>query len=131
MSEPVVDETLYYFGCWAGVGHYLRLPNGRDPGYAGPFRDFDLDGYYAPRTEDHPKWKADPSQRRQYQDETLAALYHIDGWTLLAMWDRSVDMRHGSNCVFLKQGMWSHEDMWFQIKMIYPSIYARLKAAPK
>jgi hypothetical protein len=38
------------------------------------------------------------------QRERRARLHHIDGWTVVAWWDRSVDQRRGSNSALLMRG---------------------------
>ena len=117
---------LYYYGCWDLPGHFWHDPSGKvfyDG--VGPFGVW-VDGYFPPATSarynaadlDHP-----------YQDERLAALYHTRGWTVLSMWDRSVDSRYACNATFVREGTLSHEEMWHEVQRQYPQIFSRLKAA--
>jgi hypothetical protein len=125
-QEQPKDYTLYYFGCWDQAGHYWFRPDGSGPRGVGPFGDW-LDGYYPPATGG----RHHDSVSHPYQDETLAALFHTRGWTVLSMWDRSVDSRYACNATFVKEGKFTHDEMWEFVKLSYPQIYARLKAAPK
>jgi hypothetical protein len=61
----------------------------------------------------------------------VTALHFVHGWTLLAMWDRSMDTRPGSNAVFLMPGTWTEAQMWDEARRQYPHIVKRLTAAPK
>ncbi len=106
-------STLYYFGCWNQAGHYLHAPGGEWVDKAGPF-DYHIDGCFPPKRE----------------DVTIAALIHTKGWTILAMWDRSVDSRPGSNANFLMEGTHDTAAMWALARQHYPQIVARLKSAP-
>jgi hypothetical protein len=116
---------MYFFGCWNGhVGHYLHDENGtrlysRDHLLL-PDR---LDGLWAPGA----KGRRYP-QSTQPQDETQVALHHVDGWTLLAMWDRSVDTRAGSNAVFIARGQRTADEMWAEALRAFPTIVPRLRA---
>ena len=87
-------ETSAYFGCWNEAGHNLRLVTGRnmhgrpgDKDYPLPFSAGQLDTVFTPRGVG--------------EDQTKTELTYVHGWTVLAMWDRSVDTRPGSNCAFL------------------------------
>jgi len=127
-----VGVPVYYFGCWNRAGHYLHEPGGstvfRES--VGPFTggmpsgdQLPLDGTFAPG----PRSRA----RGDIEDETAVALTHIRGWTVLAMWDRSVDARSACNAAFIAEGLKTMDDMWTLARQHYPQIVARLKAAPK
>lgn len=110
-------EALYYFGCWDSFGHFLHAPDGRRLWHgAGPFHN-DLDSEYAPKGG--------------VQNEYVSEITHKGGWTVLAMWDRSFDTRPGSNAAFVAEGTHTSEDMWNAARQFFPTITARLKAAPK
>jgi hypothetical protein len=115
-------DMMYYFGCWDEAGHYLFSPDGHSMSrimaerYGIPFRTELLDGLFAPRYVK--------------EDDTKTQLIYVHGWTFLAMWDRSVDTRPGSNCVFLIGGNYDEDMMWTIARQRYPKIVARLKAAP-
>lgn len=80
----------------------------------GPIDGWHLDGKYAP---------ASPSE-----DETLFNLAHVNGFTVMAMWDRTADSRHKSNAAFVAAGTWPAGEMWALIDCEFPQISARLKA---
>jgi hypothetical protein len=114
--------SLYYFGCWREAGHHLHDSSGRLVHSVGPFGYFGekLDSTFAPKDE----------PRAGYQDETRTSLTHYQGWTVLAMWDRSCDKRPGSNAAFVIEGEKTELEMWALASEHYPQIVARLKAAP-
>jgi hypothetical protein len=111
---------MLYFGCWNGAGHFLHTSDGRSvyPDRARmlgcPFTAGQLDGLFTPRNAD--------------QKEEDTELVHVHGWTVLAMWDRSVDNRPGSNAAFLMPGMYDRDLMWTAAERIYPQIVRRLRA---
>ena len=103
-----VDSDLLYFGCWRARGHYLWTRHGqmsarRDLERIGPRN---IDGDFAPHPTPHRNGYCDCPQV-----EGTAALHHVEGWTILAFWDRSVDGRRGSNSAFLVYGEHSFDDM--------------------
>lgn len=123
---------VYYFGCWDRPGHYLHEPGGRTVPYetVGPFTgavprgdQLPLDGTFAPGPRS--RWRGD------IEDETAVALTHIRGWTVLAMWDRSVDTRGACNAAFIAEGSNTMAEMWALARQHYPEIVKRLRAAPR
>lgn len=116
------DPILFYFGCWNGAGHYLRGPSENMGVAVGPFTLGMLDGGFAYHVRDR--------SGMFVQDENAVSVTHYKGWTVMAMWDRSVDTRGGSNAAFICDGLRSHEEMWKLARKYYPRIVARLKAAP-
>lgn len=122
-------SDVYYNGCWDEPGHYLHDQTGHILWEGvGPFtrNGIPLDGYFPPAT-----CGSNGRQMPGYQDDTLASLTHVKGWTVLAMWDRSIDSRYGCNAAFLAEGQLTHAEMWALAKEAYPKIVARLKAAPE
>lgn len=119
------EAAIYYFGCWDRIGHYLCDPSGRHVRSAGPFTDCNLDGTF-------PNHVHIPGGRynERVEDDTIASLAHWKGWTVLAMWDRSVDTRAACNAAFIAEGEHTHAEMWALARQHYPKIVARLKAAP-
>lgn len=110
---------MLYFGCWNEAGHHLRDSTGRSY-YAherSPLSAKDLDGVFAPRGVN--------------EREDVTELVHIHKWTVLAMWDRSVDKRGASNAAFLEEGTHDEAEMWRRARVAFPRVVARLKAAPK
>ncbi len=105
--------NLYYFGCWDRVGHYLHDRTGASIQRIGPFHVNELD-----------------DSRTGSSEETKFRRYSQEGWTIIAMMDRSVDSRPGSHAKFLAEGDHSSDDMWAAARVQYPQIAKRLKAAP-
>lgn len=114
-----MSRSMLFFGCWERPGHELRdqygtIISGYDRGRS-PFRPGQLDDTFAPRGVD--------------QREDVTNVVHVHGWTVLAMWDRSVDTRGGCNAAFLDVGHHDEAEMWRRAHAAFPRIAARLKAA--
>lgn len=60
----------------------------------------------------------------------MVALTHWKGWSVMAMWDRSMDTRPNSNAAFVAEGLLTHAEMWAAARQHFPQVVARLKAAP-
>lgn len=103
MDEPqaMTSVKLFYFGPWDQAGHYLHDQSHRrlwpDNDKIGPWRLGELDGGLQPKDEK--------------QVEGVALLHHLDGWTALAFWDRTVDHRMASCSVYVATGTHSFEEM--------------------
>lgn len=124
MASPV-----YYFGCWNQAGHYLHDPSGRvlSQEKVGPFDVYGktglpLDGKFTPGP--HPQY----GTGGLLQDESFVALTYARGWTVMAMWDRSVDTRGGCNANFIAEGRLTEAEMWALARQHFPQIVERLKA---
>lgn len=106
---------MFYFGCWNDIGHYLHDRHGVSVRSAGPFDPSkNIDGIFVPMSTK--------------EDERLLNLAHTNGWTVLAMWDRSVDARPGSNAAFLVEGMLTEMGMRALAIRDFPRIVERLVA---
>ena len=113
---------MLYYGCWNDSGHYLYDIHGRvifeldaERRHRCPFVPSRIDAFFAPR--------------QVMESEDVTTVTHIHGWTVLAMWDRSVDGRPGSNAAFLMEGHFEEGSMWARASLDYPHIVERLKAA--
>ena len=107
--------NVFYFGCWNTPGHFLVKPGGVHVHKAGPFDAGRIDGFFTPASE----------------ADLTATITHIKGWTIMAMWDRSVDTRPGSNCAFIMEGIHNFEAMLEAARKSFPHIVARLTGEPK
>lgn len=112
----------YYFGCNRESGHYFYGPGmesmgARAPEVLLPFRWAILDGGLQ-------------SQRRgeQHNEYAPPLLSHIGGWTVLAMWDNSVDRRPASCAAFVMEGTHTQAEVVDQARLDFPDIVKRLKA---
>jgi hypothetical protein len=107
---------VLFFGCvgFGTAGHFLRAPGWRHvpsrcvPDSLQPTR---LDGQLAPK---------DPHQR-----EGRARLHHLDGWTVVAWWDRSVDTRMNSNSALLVRGTHSFAAVLLAAADAFPELLPR------
>ena len=107
---------MYYFGCWQGAGHDLHTVTGsRISMYAVP-ADFPcavttLDGGFLPP--------------RLPQVEGQGILVHLNGWTILSFWDRSVDTRPGSCSTFVLRGLHTCAETWALAQEGFPDVWER------
>jgi len=115
-----MPADVFYFGCESPerLGHYLFHPGmrsvRRDEYPADwPWRQGELDGKYAP----HGKME---------DVEGRAAIVHHEGWTVMAMWDRSADSRHASNANFVARGELGFEQMVEVAKGHFPEVWERI-----
>lgn len=116
--------TAYFFGCHTGrVGHYLwRVRAGRYEmtTHKGLLPWQNIDGALC-LGADHNGY-AEPYR----QVEGAAKLHHLDGWTALAWWDRSVDNRNGSNAALFAPGTLDVEQVLSAGRTHFPSFMSRM-----
>ena len=58
--------------------------------------------------------------------EGLARIFYITGWTIVALWDRSVDPREGSHAIFLLRGHWEDKFAIKRAEKFFPDVWRRL-----
>lgn len=112
---------MFFFGVWDNsLGHELRNASGVRL-YQGnpllgscPLDARQLDCVFTPRRPGEP--------------EDIVELTYVHGWTIMAMWDRSMDKRYASNAAFLAEGHLTKDEMWAMAERVFPSICPRLKA---
>ena len=112
-------EPCYYFGCGDEPGHYIFAPglrSARPLPKNWPFGRIGerLDGVFAP---------VDSEKMGR------AALHVFHGWTVLAMWDRTVDKRGECNSNFIAHGRHSYMDMVALAETHFPSVWKRINDA--
>lgn len=117
-----MSKDIYYFGCWDTSGHYLHDVYGntgrsQDVKDELPFPWTELDGTFCPGAN------AEDSK----QVEGSAKLTHVEGWTILAFWDRTVDTRGNSHSTYVMRGKHTGEEMLEAIKQNFPGVHARYK----
>jgi hypothetical protein len=112
MTQP----KMFYFGPWDGPGHYLVNESGhsvrdKDRGTF-PWNEWGeggkptIDGRLQPR---EPKLYS--YDKGAELPQGIAALHHLDGWTALCFWDRSVDTRGACNSNYFAEGIFTFEEM--------------------
>jgi len=134
------DNPLIYFcGVWPGsrAGHYDRLPGGHRPprnaayspwgSYGYPLLDWHPDrngtSVAAQQADKRPRW-----QRSPYTD-TEGVFKHlvVDGWTMLAAWDRSGDDRMASTATFaIHDEMFAAEALAY-VRTKFPTVLERIE----
>ena len=128
-------QDVYYFGCVETSGHFLWTPDLRRTLYKDVPQDWPfgrgggrLDGGFMPGP---PPRRGSSYTAFENQTQSLAKLSHVKGWTVLAMWDRTVDLRPGCNSEFVTRGTLSFDEMVELAKEHFPTIWKRIsKAAP-
>lgn len=120
-----MSQRAYYFGCWNGPGHFLHKPGGdRAVEREARLPWSNIDGRLCPGGD-----REACGRPVAFEVEGRAALHHLDGWTALAFWDRSVDHRFHSNSVFFVEGTTSAEDVLRVARERFPEILRRLTFA--
>lgn len=117
-----MSVEVYYYGCLGEVGHYWY---GHTTRHRAPA---DVPSEIARRID---TWLCPGiAPRPTPQVEGTAALHHVEGWTALAWWDRSVDTRPGSNSVLVARGTLGVDDMLALGLAHFPEVMARQKTVP-
>jgi hypothetical protein len=111
---------MLYFGCKGDIGHYLWTWD------HSPSRKYEKNLQEAGLWNDIDKGFCPKGPQRQ----GAYKLTHMNGWTILAFWDRSVDPRPGSHSTFLKHGEWAAEEMLYWAGQLHPDVIARQPVAP-
>lgn len=131
LPKPLKEYPLY-FGVWDPAmerGHFLFSPSGThvfsDHQAQLPQRlqDHHLDSGYCRGVRS----RRNPPDKEQVQG--LARLHRVEGWTLIAFWDRSGDSRFASNSALLVFGEHTFEEMVGIFEKSYPKQWSRLQAA--
>lgn len=107
----------FYFGCWNEKGHYLHSKGGQSLGRNMPkdfpFPEYVLDSGFLP-----------PNQP---EIQGVATHVHINDWTVIAFWDRTVDSRGKSNSAFIMRGEHTFDEAVAIAKTEFPQVWGRFK----
>ena len=129
VKVPNDAETVetYFFGCWKEGGHYWCHPTNPHMRESEiekrvPARLRIIDGVFCPGHVD-----GDAYRRSRPEVEGEALLTHVDGWTVLGWWDRSVDRRGACNSNIVVRGTRSFAEMLFIGEMQMPHVMKRQK----
>jgi hypothetical protein len=123
-----VAHDILHFGWSHPSGHTLRAPVGQRLEWQALPRWMDggraLDGTFTPpwpcvRCNESRGCSHDP------QPEGVAQLTHHEGWTVVAFWDRSGDVRGGSNSAFLVRGTLGFDEVVRAARAAFPEVWAR------
>jgi hypothetical protein len=116
-------SDILFFGAWGRPGHYYWLPGRRwaetDRSPPASLQGGKIDGRLAPQKR-APRY---PNALLEVEGE--AAVHHIDGWTVVAWWDRSVDRRGGSNSAFLMRGTHTMSVVFLEAADKFPELLPR------
>lgn len=118
---------MYFCGVRPGssAGHFCEPPSdARSPwgGHGYTVLDWhpERDGLRAPR-------RAFKDRGRPPEDEGEFVHLVLDGWTLIAAWDRSADHRGGCTATFAVLGVLEAEEMLASAREQYPRVFARIE----
>lgn len=111
-----MKPRMFYFGPWDNAGHYFFDERGmsvnEDKIVGFPFGHYGdkvmVDGRLQPGCPD-PNDRLQRKTRPEIEGEAL--LHHIQSWTALCFWDRSVDKRWACNSNYFAEGIFSFEEM--------------------
>jgi hypothetical protein len=114
----VHEIEAYYFGKWPDryAGHYLYGRNG-----------YEVNDYYMPKDFPCPVYTLDGGFLPPYQAEIegVASVVHLNGWTILAFWDRTGDKRGKSSSAFVVRGFWDFTALHHITQTAFPTIWKR------
>lgn len=125
-----VSNGMLYFGCWAPntAGHYFYWPGGRRASSEVqelPWMLKEVDGGLCPQIE------IEPGRFMRDEPQSLAAMHYRDGWTSLALWDRTADKRGGANSAFFAPGELDFHTLERKALAWFPAVWTRInRAAP-
>jgi hypothetical protein len=131
VTIPPEVETIeaYYYGCagepghcWWSSGLATRRPNYRAMVNKFPRIGCRIDGGLCPGSIE-----GKPYDRTRPEREGEAHIHHIDGWTVLAFWDRSVDSRGGCNSNFVARGTHDYATMRAIAEAQFPTVWKRFR----
>lgn len=126
-KEDTQSIEVYYFGCIEQPGHYFFDEHGSRRysdvseivgGNIWPH----IDGGFCPGMVPG----AHGSRRTRPEIEGEAALHYVDGWTILAFWDRSVDTRGACNSNFVARGKFDFHQMVSIAEHKFPKVIERV-----
>ncbi len=112
-EQPVTGETqpeVFYFGCVGQVGHHLHSK-----------KRSGLRGNETPW-----EWSIDAGI---FKSANYGVLYTAkkDGWTLIFVWDNSVDSRPGSHSTFVAHQDMTTDELLNCAREQWPEIFSRRK----
>ncbi len=124
---------VFFHGCIDHVGHYL-FANERawaTPAQERsiPFTGQDRDGRFCPgkRTGRSRSPESNSLVHESEQVQGKARLTYERGWTLLGVWDRTVDKRGGSHALFLVEGgPYDLETLQTHVEAVFPTVWKRI-----
>ncbi len=128
MSIP----QMFYFGPWDCAGHYVCDESGHSvnreterilPWGHGPERH-PLDCCLQPGCY---KDRDGRIENRGPQIEGHAVLHHLNGWTAIGFWDRTIDTRPNSNSVYMAEGTFTFAEMVDMAKARFSKRWNKMK----
>lgn len=124
---------LLFFGVVTGhgAGHHLwaSSPMRWVPPTALPLALQRLDAVWTAPSPRSPDQVRDRWRERGPETEGMAYLHHVEGWTVVAWWDRSEDHRGGSNAAFLARGTHTLDAMLALARRAFPREMRRMEAS--
>jgi hypothetical protein len=107
---------VHYFGCGREIGHYWHV--------AGVGKRLKLDGLDSIDAKYAPRIKTSSGDLTE-APQGHASLTFVNGWTILAYWDRSMDKRPMSNSAFAAKGEFTFEELLSAAREQWPWVFSR------
>lgn len=119
-KEQIENGTIYYFGCMSDAGHHLYSPSGKSGRDSLCIYDLPKPLYPSIDTGYCSKDKAEGSY--YYTKDSV-------GFSIISIWDNSIDSRPGSHATFLTTPIMSHDELLAAAKKTWPKIFGRMRAS--
>lgn len=137
MKKPDDVEAIYYGAIFRGSGHCFILPNGWGTvgGYSGSRSETFLPQLWRDRPHDLPPMavglgrghSGDRRELAESEPEGVVRVHQLDGWTALAMWDRSLDPRGNCLSVFFVRGAHTFATGLAAARAAFPTVFGRFR----
>lgn len=112
-----MKTRMFYFGPWDSPGHYVCDENGYSVA-----REVERILPWGHREENQhhldcclqPGCYKDRDGSIEHlgpQIEGQAVLHHLNGWTAIGFWDRTIDTRPNSNSAYMAEGTFTFDEM--------------------
>lgn len=121
VEQEAKAMKVYYFGYSPGRGHGLMADD------ESPVRMSER--RHMPRSLSEKELDTGYCPESSIQLQGAALLTQVDGWTVIAFWDRSGDGRLNSNSAFLAEGDHSFEQMCTLARERFPATWKRITDA--
>ncbi len=140
IASSLVPDTagetprVFFFGCQHS-GHHLYGPRVAGdnavvdiaPESSTPWKLTEIDGHAQPNCAMYSRAWQVPADAQVLGG---GLLHHRAGWTMLSFWDRSKDLRHGSNGNFIIEGTHAFAAACAHTKAAWPRTWLRITTQP-
>lgn len=111
-------NDFFYFGCNSRPGHHLYSPD-----MLGSLNPENIKGWPWGLGGLDTTYPAGGANRDR---EGPATITHHKGWTVMAMWDKSVDKRNNCNAAFVARGTLNYDEMVRVAELHFSGVWRRI-----